>query len=137
MDKRIERELAQLGEGGQRAALVPSQRGGNNGMAVIYYDVPTAGECLGLPKTTEVIVPVPGGYPAGAIDLAWLPSGSPFLGKAVGDVNVHGGMTAEGREWRLVSYHPHNGGGAPPWDSMIYGFHTYFPELVSWLGQLS
>jgi hypothetical protein len=40
-------------------------------------------------------------------------------------------MEAVNRQWRLVSYHPHSGGGGPQWDPMIHGFHTYFTELIA------
>jgi hypothetical protein len=48
-----------------------------------------------------------------------------------------GALTADGREWQLVSYHPHNGGGAAPWDPSKHGFDTYYDELLTWLDRLN
>jgi hypothetical protein len=44
-----------------------------------------------------------------------------------------GVITAAERRWHLVSYHPHNGGGAPPWNKDKHGFHTYFDEILCWI----
>ncbi len=66
--ERIERELAQLHEGGQVAEILVGDR-----ECVLYRDVPTDGPRFGLSATTDVIVPVPSGYPAAMIDLAGLP----------------------------------------------------------------
>ena len=130
--ERIERELARLLEGGQRAELVTGSR-----LAVVYRDVPTAGEALGLPATTDVVVPVPDGYPAALIDLAGLPVGSALLPRVRGGQNNQGLLTADGRDWQLASYHPHQNGGGPPWDQLRHGFHTYFDQLVAWLDRLN
>lgn len=135
--ERIERELSMLEEGGQKATLVSGTRSGAHIECITYSAVPTAGAACGLPATTDVLVPVPGGYPANAIDLAGLPLGSLFLGRVVGQTNVHGTVETAGRQWCLVSYHPHNGGGAPPWNPMQHGFHTYLDELLTWLAKLS
>src|SRR5436305_345469 len=104
--ERIDRELAQLREGSQIAELILEPRA-----VVLYRDVPTDGTRLGMPEMTDVIVPVPGGYPAGLIDLAGLPVDSPFLPRVKGGQNNQGTVTADGRQWQLASYHPHNGGG--------------------------
>jgi len=130
--ERIQAELARLLEGGLVAELVPSSR-----LVVIYRDVPTAGASHGLPTLTDVIVPVPEGYPGPAIDLAGLPVGSPFIPRVVGGGNNQGILEAAGQQWQLASYHPHNGGGGPPWDQTVHGFHTYFDHLVAWLHRLS
>ncbi len=99
--------------------------------------MPTDGQRLGLPPTTDVIVPVPGGYPAGLIDLAGLPVGSPFLPRVKGGQSNQGIIDLGGRRWQLASYHPHNGGGGPPWDQMRHGFHTYLDHLIAWLHHLN
>lgn len=129
--QRILRELALLAESGQDAALVIGSR-----EAVIYFDVPTAGEPLGLPPLTDVIVPVPIPYPPGVIDLAGLPVGSPLLPRLRGGVNNQGPIQAAGQFWQLASYHPHNNGGGPPFDPQMHGFHTYFAEVLSWVAKI-
>ena len=67
--ERIERELAILGEGCQIAQLITS----SGRTLVLYRNVPTSGPRFSLPEVTDVIVPVPPGYPAALIDLAGLP----------------------------------------------------------------
>jgi hypothetical protein len=126
--ERIERELTCLRAGGQSAELITDGRA-----VVLYHDVPTGGAGLGLPPITDVIVPVPDGYPAALIDLAGLPVGSPLLLRVKGGQNNQGILAAAGRQWQLASYHPHNGGGGPPWDQTRHGFHTYMDHLISWL----
>ena len=131
--ERIERELQLLREGGQEAAFVNGSRD-----CVVYKAVPTRGAAIGLAGETDVIVPVPEGYPGSTIDLAGLPVGSPFLGRVAGGTNNQGIITTpDGRQWQLASYHPHNGGGGPAWDQMQHGFHTYFDHLLSWLAKIS
>jgi len=129
--ERIERELTRLREGGQQAELLLDGR-----PVVLYRAVLTGGARLNLPLSTDVVVPVPDGYPAAMIDLAALPVGSPFLTRARGNPN-QGILTADGRQWQLVSYHPHNGGGAPAWDPSKHGFDTYYGELLTWLERLN
>jgi hypothetical protein len=129
--ERIERELALLRDGGQIAELIETGRA-----VVLYRNVPTIGAKLGLPTVTDVVVPVPPGYAASAIDLAGLPVGSALLSRLKGGKNNQGRVTADGREWQLASYHPHNGGGGPPWDQTKHGFHTYLDHLVAWLHQI-
>lgn len=130
--ERIDRELALLREGNQAVELVSNSRD-----FVIYRAVPTTGARLGLPEVSDVIVPVPGGYPAGMIDLAGLPIGSPLLPRVKGGQNSQGVVEAGGARWQLASYHPHGNGGGPPWDQMRYGFHTYIDHLIAWLGNLN
>lgn len=129
--ERIERELARLRDGGQVAELI------NDGREVVLYRaVPTSGRSLGLPETTDVVVPVPAGYPASTIDLAGLPVGSPFLSRVKGGQNNQGIVAADGRQWQLASYHPHGNGGGPPWEQNRHGFHTYIDHLIAWLDRL-
>jgi hypothetical protein len=130
--ERVERELKLLADGGQVAQLVA-----NGEALVLYRDVPTDGAKYGLPSTTDVVVPVPSGYPAAAIDLAGLPVGSLLLPRLKGGGNVQRTVLADGRQWQVASYHPHNGGGGPPWDQMKHGFHTYLDHLIAWLHRLS
>jgi hypothetical protein len=121
---RIERELDKLREGGARVSMVTSPVA-----AVIFHDVPTRpGD---TPSKTDVLVSIPGGYPGGMIDGAHLPVGSPLIGRVVG--NPQGQITVLDQSWLLISYHPHNGGGAPAWNPTKHGFHTYYGELLSWL----
>ena len=95
--------------------------------AVIYLGVPST---LGV-ESSDVLVLVPGGYAQTMIDGAYLPEGSPLIGVVKGQPG--GAFTADGRTWVSISYHPHNGGGGPPWDPTRHGFHTYLDEVVSWL----
>jgi len=129
---RIERELALLAPGGQSAELIEIDR-----PVILYREVPTSGEALGLPAVTDVVVPVPAGYAASMIDQAGLPVGSPLLSRVRGGQNNQGLLTADGRQWQLASYHPHNGGGGPPWDQTRHGFHTYLDHLIAWLAKLN
>lgn len=128
--ERIRRELAQLAAGGQVAQFFSVGR-----QVVLYRDVPVA-PVNGLPPMTDVVVPVPGGYPASMIDLAGLPVDSPLLARVAGGANNQGIVVVEGREFRLASYHPHNNGGGPPWDQTRHGFHTYFDHLLAWLAKV-
>jgi hypothetical protein len=132
-NERIARELSQLAEGGQNAELLTN--GGQ--YFVVYRAVPTAGGPFGLPPSTDVIVPVPAGYPGAPIDLAGLPLGSPLLARVKGGPNNQGVVNVGGIGWQLASYHPHSNGGGPPWDQIKHGFHTYFDHLISWLERLS
>lgn len=130
--ERIERELSILSQGGQIAELAD----GAGRSFVVYRNVPTDGKNCGLPCSTDVLVPVPAGYPASHIDLAGLPLGSPLLPRLKGGQNNQGVFNVGGRQWQLASYHPHNGGGGPPWDQMKHGFHTYIDHLIAWLHRI-
>jgi hypothetical protein len=130
--ERIERELAKLRDGGLSAELLPEA----SRSVVLYRAVPTGGALLSLPATTDVIVPVPGGYPAAPIDLAGLPTDSPLLARLRGGQNNQGIVTAAGRTWQLASYHPHTNGGGPPYDPQLHGFHTYLDQLIAWLHRI-
>lgn len=130
--ERIERELARLHDGGQLVEYVSEPR-----ELVLYRSVPTAGAGRGLPGTTDVVVPVPPGYPAAMIDLAGLPADSPLLAHVKGGQNNQGSIVGlDGRNWQLASYHPHNGGGGGPWNQNKHGFHTYLDHLIAWLDRL-
>ncbi|MCI0540189.1 MAG: hypothetical protein L0Z50_33710 [Verrucomicrobiales bacterium] len=123
---RIERELNILRENGAEVtfqnAPVP---------AVIYHRLPTRRNYRHL-AATDVLVSVPSGYPGVMLDGAYLPQGSPLLGRVEGSPQGQH-VPALGRDWQLVSYHPHNGGGGPPWDKDKHGFHTYLTEVLSWI----
>ncbi len=124
--ERIVGELDRLRAGGQVATVITAPA------AVIFHGLPVL---PGAPvATTDVLVPIPPGYPASMLDLAYLPEGSPLIGrvKGVPQTSIH----ADGRAWRQISYHPHNGGGGPPWNPNLHGFHTYIDELLTWLGGL-
>ena len=130
---RIDRELNLLREGGQEAELIFLSA---NEAYVLYRNVPATRTLHGLPSSTDIVVPVPSGYPAPPIDLAALPVDSPFLPLVKGGLNSQGIRSVCGRDWQLASYHPHQGGGGPPWDQMKHGFHTYFDHLISWLDRI-
>jgi hypothetical protein len=120
---RIEREIAQLRENGVNVTLLTEPV-----PAVVYSGVPTKpGHPAG---SSDVLVKVPGGYPAAFIDNAFLPEGSPLLGRVPG--GVQGAETFGGRVWRQISIHPYSGNGAA-WNKDRYGFHTYYDEILSWL----
>jgi hypothetical protein len=130
--ERIEREIGSLLEGGQVAALIDGTH-----TCVLYRAVPTDGARLGLPEATDVIVPVPSGYPAAMIDLAGLPVSSPLIPRVAGGLNPQGVVEVDGRQWQLASYHPHQNGGGPPWDQIQHGFHTYLDHLITWLAKFN
>jgi hypothetical protein len=81
----------------------------------------------------DVLVPVPDGYPASHIDGAALPTGNDLLPRLAGGTNSQGTFSADGHQWTLASYHPHQNGGGPPWDPTKHGFHTYLDHVVAWL----
>ncbi len=120
---RITRELELISQDGSQAKLY------ENPDAVIYYGLPSS---LGLIDSTDVMVVVPGGYPGATLDHAYLPSGSPLLNVVKGQPEG-AFLDVDGRRWQRVSYHPHNGGGAPGWDPTRHGLHTYVDEVLSWL----
>lgn len=132
LTERIERELAELRHGGLIAELIADA----SRPVILYRAVPTAGAALSLPVVTDVVVPVPDGYPAAPIDLAGLPVGCPLLARLRGGQNSQGIVTADSRTWQLASYHPHANGGGPPYDPLIHGFHTYFDQLLAWLHRI-
>lgn len=121
---RIVRELEELRAGGLEVTLVESPG------LVIYHGLRTAPHAP--VEKTDVLVPVPGGYPAQMLDLAFLPESSPLIGRVKGQPQGPR-IQALGRTWQQISYHPHNGGGGPTWNPTVHGFHTYLGELISWL----
>lgn len=122
---RVERELALVTAGGGCVKLVAAPIN-----AVLYYGLRTR---PGYPvEATDVLVPIPPAYPGQFLDWAYLPEGSPLVGKVAGSALGHT-IQADGRIWRQISYHPHTGGGGPPWDPSVHGFHTYLTELIAWL----
>lgn len=123
---RIERDLTILRENGAEADLITAPVG-----AVVFRDVPTRSGFPGLSKT-DVLVVIPSAFPGAMLDGAYLPEGSPLLGKVAGQPK-QGTLQAAGRTWELVSYHPHNGGGASAWNPNRHGFHTYYSEVLSWI----
>ncbi|MBI3555745.1 MAG: hypothetical protein HY074_05745 [Deltaproteobacteria bacterium] len=125
---RIEAELALLRGSGQVVEYVPGPPG-----VVIYKALPVTGQRSPL-ASTDVMVPVSPGFPAAMLDRAALPADSPLLGRVRGAVQEE--IVVGGRRWKLVSYHPHNGGGAEPWNPQVHGFHSYIREVLSWLGDL-
>ncbi|MCE0521655.1 MAG: hypothetical protein LV480_01945 [Methylacidiphilales bacterium] len=122
---RVERELERLREGGARADFILQPAA-----SVVYRDIPTRPGYSHIQRT-DVLVMVPGGYPGQPLDGAHLPEGSPLLGRVAG--SPQGIVLIEGRRWQLVSYHPHCGGGGPPWNKDRHGFHTYFDEILCWV----
>jgi hypothetical protein len=120
---RVDGELAKLRESGQ-----PVTRS-ENPAAVVYHNLRTRpGNAM---PTTDVLVSIPDGYPGQMLDGAYLPEGSPLIGRVKGSPQAQ--IAALSQTWRLISYHPHNGGGGPAWNPSIHGFHTYVGELLSWL----
>jgi hypothetical protein len=125
---RIKREISELNKAGEKATLVT---GTTN--AVIYRNLNV--KAGGPVATTDVLVLIPGPYPGQMIDGAYLPADSPLIGKVKGEPQENY-VQADGRRWRIISYHPHNGGGGPSWNPGIHGFHTYIMEIMSWLNDL-
>ncbi len=120
---RIDRELNQLRANGVKVTLIVDPA-----PAVIFHDVPTRLGCS--PPTSDVLVKVPGGYPATFLDNAFLPDGSSLQGRVPGGVQHT--ETFGGRVWRQISIHPHSG-KAVVWNKDRHGFHTYYDEILSWL----
>jgi hypothetical protein len=120
--ERVKQDIAKFEEGGGKITLLPDIP------AVIYRDVPAHGGA----DVADVLVRIPANFPAQMLDGAHLVAGSPYLHTALGQ-NNQGQITADGVNWVLKSYHPHNGGGGPPWDPNKHGIHTYYDELLNWL----
>lgn len=121
---RVSREVGKLTEGGARVSVLDQPA------AVIYHGLAVK---AGMPvDSSDVLVPIPGGYPGQLLDGAYLPEGSPLLGRVKGKVQ-NTFVTAIEQRWQLVSYHPHTNGIGPAWDPTRHGFHTYIGEVMSWL----
>ncbi|EGF25983.1 hypothetical protein [Rhodopirellula baltica] len=122
--QRIEREIQMLRDGGATVTIVPAPT-----PAIVYHNLRTRAGCD--PPQTDVLVPIPSGYPS-EIDWAYLPVASPLIGRVQGSPQNHR-IEALGVTWQQISYHPHRGGGAPPFNPRKHGFHTYISEVLSWL----
>ena len=123
---RIEREITSLKENGGEITFVASPIA-----CAVYHRLPTRTGYPHMPYT-DVLVVIPAAYPGVMLDGAYLPTGSPLLGRVEGSPQ---GATVQalGRNWQLVSYHPHNGGGGPAWNKDRHGLHTYYTEILSWI----
>lgn len=123
---RIHRELGALRENGGEVTFVESPVA-----CAVYHRLPAR---KGYPHLaeTDVLVSIPSAYPGVMLDGAYLPTGSPLLGKVEGSPQGHV-IQALGRTWQLVSYHPHNGGGGPAWNKDRHGLQTYYTEILSWV----
>ena len=123
---RIQRELGSLRDNGGKVTFVESPV-----PCAVYHRLPSR---QGYPHLTEtdVLVPIPSAYPGVMLDGAYLPTGSPLLGRVEGSPQGNT-IQALGRTWQLVSYHPHNGGGGPAWNKDRHGLHTYYTEILSWI----
>ncbi len=122
---RIQEEIRRLKLSGQEVSVVETGE-----QSIVYHGLRTR---PGFPvAVTDVLVPVPQSYPGQMIDWAYLPEGSPLIGRVKGSPQDHR-IVALGRTWQRISYHPHNGGGGPGWNPALHGFHTYAGELISWL----
>lgn len=122
---RIERELDEIRASGQQVTFTAEPQ-----PCVIYHGLRTRPGYFVV--SSDVLVPVPSGYPGSEIDWAYLPEDSALIGKVKGspqEPRIH----AAGRVWRQISYHPHRNGGAPAWNPARHGFHSYLGELLSWL----
>lgn len=124
-NSRVHHELERLRQSGQEVSLLNATE-----PAVVYHALRVRPDSS--VSTTDVLVPVPPSYPGQMIDWAYLPDDSSLIGRVKGSPQDHR-ITALGRVWRRISYHPHNGGGGPAWNPAIHGFHTYVGELLSWL----
>ncbi|MCI0534239.1 MAG: hypothetical protein L0Z50_03320 [Verrucomicrobiales bacterium] len=106
---RIQREVGILRDNGGEVTFLESPVA-----CAVYHRLPAR---RGYPYLveTDVLVPIPSAYPGVMLDGAYLPTGSPLMGRVEGSPQ---GQTIQalGRTWQLVSYHPHNGGGGPPWN---------------------
>jgi hypothetical protein len=130
---RIQDELRRLMNGSQiEASLVKK----GSLYFVLYRGILTAGKEGVLPVQTDVLVPVPPGYPTGMIDMPALPADSPLTAHVVGGNNPQATIEVEGVIWKVLSYHPYTNGGGPPWNAMKHGFHDYYNHLYVWLHRL-
>lgn len=103
---------------------------------VLYEAVETSGKSKDLPESSDVLVLVPSGYPGAQIDMPALPLDSKLLSHVVGSTNPQTIVSAKGRQWRFVSFHPYSNGGGPPWNSSEHGFHDYYNQIYTWLHRL-
>jgi Prokaryotic E2 family E len=121
--ERIQREIALLRDGGARVTLIEGPV-----PALIYHGMRVRpGSPIG---TTDVLVKIPPGYPAGFLDNAFLPANSPLLTCTPGSAQQT--ETFNGQAWTQKSVHPH-APNAIPWDKDRHGLHTYYGEVQNWL----
>ena len=123
---RVQRELGALRDNGGEVTFVESPV-----PCAVYHRLPARNNYPHLVET-DVLVVLPSAYPGVMLDGAYLPAGSPLLGRVEGSPQGNT-IQALGRTWQLVSYHPHNGGGGPPWNKDRHGLHTYYTEILSWI----
>jgi len=123
---RVQRELGALRDNGGDVTFVESPTA-----CAVYHRLPTRNGYPHLAET-DVLVVLPSAYPGVMLDGAYLPAGSPLLGRVEGSPQGNT-VQALGRNWQLVSYHPHNGGGGPAWNKDRHGLHTYYTEVLSWI----
>jgi hypothetical protein len=123
---RVQREVASLRENGGDVTFLESPI-----PCAIYHRLSAR---KGYPhlSETDVLVAIPSAYPGVMLDGAYLPAGSPLLGRVEGSPQGNH-IQALNRSWQLVSYHPHNGGGGPAWNKDCHGLHTYYTEILSWI----
>ena len=125
---RVQFELNKLVDGGANVTVSEQPA------AVIYHDLKVRpGSPVGK---SDVLVLIPSSYPGQMLDGAFLPDDSPLFGRVKGSPQEQR-VSALGRTWRLVSYHPHTNGIGPAWDPTRHGFHTYIGEIMSWLQDAS
>lgn len=129
---RIQDELRKLTERSNIEVHLIQQ----GGYYVLYKGMETSGGAKGLPTLTDVLVPVPSGYPASQIDMPALPADSPLIPHVVGGSNPQQTLHVNGQQWRVLSYHPYANGGGPPWNPMQHGFHDYYTHIHTWLHRL-
>lgn len=130
--QRIRQELQLLAKRGFHAELHQA----NSAYFVLYPAVETDGASRGLPSTVDVLVPVPAGYPASYIDMPALETTSRLVPHVVGGSNPQSEVVVNGRQWKVLSYHPYLNGGGPPWNPAQHGFHDYYTHLYTWLHRL-
>jgi len=120
---RIQNEIGKLLEAGQGVELVLGPAS-----FVLYRGLYTP---FHPDLVTDAVVAVPNGYPAAFLDRVALPVGSPLIGLLKGAPQEN--VLVSGRQFQMISYHPHTNGGGKPWDPNRHGFHTYFSEILAWL----
>jgi hypothetical protein len=103
---------------------------------VLYEGIETGSKNPELPLKTDVIVPVPAGYPTSQIDMPGLPIDSKLIPYVQGGANPQAEIIVDDRHWKILSYHPYANGGGPPWNPSLHGFHDYYNQLYPWLRRI-